>query len=63
MIFDGFEMDNAYMTIKQELQVQGALDSMEVDTVEKETNANDQPSTDSDDGFDVENMVNDEPKN
>jgi hypothetical protein len=40
MIFAGFETNDASMTIEQELQGQCALDSMEVDTVDKGTDAN-----------------------
>jgi hypothetical protein len=62
MIFGEFETNDASMTIEKELQVQGALDSMEVDTEDKATDANGHPGTDSDDRFDAENMANNEPK-
>jgi hypothetical protein len=43
-------------------QVEAARDSVEVNTMDKATDANGNPSTDYDDTFDVVNMANDEPK-
>jgi hypothetical protein len=46
MFPDGLEMNDTSMTIEQQLQVQCALDSVEVDTADKATDANGHPSTD-----------------
>jgi hypothetical protein len=62
IIHDGFEMNDASMTIEQELQVEAALDSVEVDKADKATDAYGHARTDSDDRIDVENMANDEPE-
>jgi hypothetical protein len=48
------------MPSEQELSVQCTLDSVEVNTVNKATDANDDPSKDSDDKIDAENMNVDE---
>ncbi len=55
------EMKDASTSSEQELPVQRALDRMEVNTVDKATDANDDPSKDSYDINDAENMNIDEP--
>jgi hypothetical protein len=59
MIYDDFEMNDASTTIEQELQVEAALDSLEVDKADKATDAYGHASTDSDDRIDVDNKAND----
>jgi hypothetical protein len=49
-------MNDASMTIEQELQVEAALDSVEVDKADTTTDAYDHASTDSDDRIDVDNI-------
>jgi hypothetical protein len=62
MFPDGLEMNDTSMPFQQQLQVQRALGSVEVDTGDKATDANGHPSIDSDDRIDAENMVIDEPE-
>ncbi len=58
---DGSEMKVTSTLSEQELPVQHAHDSEGVKTVNKATDANDDPSKDSDHTIDVENMTVDEP--
>ncbi len=60
MFPDALEMIDTSMPLEQQLQVQSALDSVEVDTSDKATDANSHPSIDSDNRIDAENMVVDE---
>ncbi len=61
MFADSSEMKDTAMPSEQELPVQRALDSVEANAVNKATDANDDPSKDSDDKIDAENMDVDEP--
>ncbi len=61
MFVDSSEMKDISTPSEQELLVQRALDSVEVNTANKATDANDYPSKDSDDRIDAENMNVDEP--
>jgi hypothetical protein len=60
MVDDDFEMNDASMTIEQDLQVEDILDSMEVDKVDKTTDVYGYASIDSDDRINVDNITNDE---
>ncbi len=61
MFADSSETKDTSTPSEQELPVQRALDSVEVNTVDKATDANDDPSKDSDDTIDAKNMNVDEP--
>jgi hypothetical protein len=61
MFADSSEMKDTSTNFKQELLFQRALDSMEVKTVDKATDANGDPSNNFDDRIDAENMNVDEP--
>jgi hypothetical protein len=60
VVDDDFEMNDASMTIEQELQVEAVLDSVGVDKADKTTDAYGHASTDFDDKIDVDNITNDE---
>ncbi len=61
MFADSSDMNNTYTPSEQELPVQRALDSVEVNTVDKATDMNDDPRKDFDDTIDAEKIHVDEP--
>ncbi len=62
MLPNGSEMNDTSTPFEQQLQVQCALDSVEVNTADKATDANGHPNKDSDNRIDTENMVVGEPQ-
>jgi hypothetical protein len=60
LIHDGLKENDASTTIEQQLQVEAALDSVEVNKADKANNTDGHASTDSDDRINVENKTNDE---